>query len=276
MPSTCTPSTTPGPVQPFGVRSTIAGQRGGRSRERAGRGIRSDRVDAVVGDVDRVGHARVHEPSVLAVEPAGDEQRLVAAAAQEVDELGLGDAREQGGVRDLEAVQVQDRQHRAVGHRVEERVPAPARGERARLGLAVADHARDDEPGVVECRAVGVHERVAELAALVDGAGRLGRGVRRDAARERELAEQALHAVAVGGDRGEQLGVRAVEPGVRDHRRAAVPGPAHVERGRSALDDRAIEVRVDQAQPRRGAPVAEQARLDVVGLERAARAAGCA
>ena len=60
VPSTCTPSTTPGPVQPFGVRSTIAGQRGGRLVEGAGRGIRSDRVDALVGDVDRVGHARVH------------------------------------------------------------------------------------------------------------------------------------------------------------------------------------------------------------------------
>ena len=28
MPSTCTPSTTSGPVHPLGVRSTIAGQRG--------------------------------------------------------------------------------------------------------------------------------------------------------------------------------------------------------------------------------------------------------
>ena len=53
---------------------------------------------------------------VLAVEAAGDEERLVAVAAEEVDELGLGDAGEQGRVRDLEAVQVQDRQHRAVGH----------------------------------------------------------------------------------------------------------------------------------------------------------------
>ena len=66
----------------------------------------------------------------------------------------------------------------------------PARRERAGLGLAVADDARDEQVGVVERRPERVRERVAELAALVDRAGRLRRGVARDAARERELAEE--------------------------------------------------------------------------------------
>ena len=166
--------------------------------EGTGRGIRSDRLDAFVGDVDRVGHAGVHGHVVLAAEAAGHEERFVAVAAEELDELGLGDAGEQRRVGDLEAVQVEDRQHRAVGHGVQERVPAPARVEGPGLGLAVADDAGDDEPGVVERRAVGVHERVPQLAALVDRARRLGCRVRRDAAGERELAEQATHALAVG------------------------------------------------------------------------------
>ena len=50
-------------------------------------------------------------------------------------------------------------------------MPAPARGERTGLGLAVAHDARDHQAGVVERRAEGVHERVAELAALVDRPG---------------------------------------------------------------------------------------------------------
>ena len=241
----------------------------GRLVERARGGIRPDRGDALVGDVDRVGHPAVHRHRVLAVETARDEQRLVAVAAEEVDELRLGDAREQGRVGDLVPVEVQDRQHGPVGDGVEERVSAPARGERTGLGLAVAHHARDHQAGVVERRAEGVHERVAELAALVDGPGCLGRRVRRDAAGERELAEEPLHALPVVGDGGEQLGVRAVEPRVGDHRRTAVTRPADVERGRAALDDGPIEVRVDEAQAGRGAPVAEQARLDVVRLERA-------
>ena len=65
---------------------------------------------------------------------------------------------------------MQDRQHRAVGARVEELVRVPAGGERPGLGLAVADDAGDEQVGVVEGGAVGVGERVAELAALVDRA----------------------------------------------------------------------------------------------------------
>ena len=61
----------------------------------------------------------------------------------------------------------------------------------AGLGLAVADHAGDEQVGVVEGRAEGVDEHVAELAALVDRAGRRHADVARDAARRGELAEQA-------------------------------------------------------------------------------------
>ena len=66
----------------------------------------------------------------------------------------------------------------------------PARRQRARLRLAVADDADDDEVGIVEGRAERVDERVAELAALVDRAGRLRSRMARDAAGERELPEQ--------------------------------------------------------------------------------------
>ena len=66
----------------------------------------------------------------------------------------------------------------------------PARGQRAGLGLAVADHAQHQQVRVVERGAVGVHQRVAELAALVDRPRRLGRDVAGDAAGEGELPEQ--------------------------------------------------------------------------------------
>jgi hypothetical protein len=59
---------------------------------------------------------------------------------------------------------VEDRQHGAVGRRVEELVAVPAGGERAGLGLAVADDAGDDQVGIVERRAEGVAE--ARLSSL--------------------------------------------------------------------------------------------------------------
>ena len=75
---------------------------------------------------------------------------------------------------------MQDRQHGAVAHRVEELVRVPAGGERAGFRFAIAHDAGDEQVGIVERRAEGVGQRVAQLAAFVDRAGRL----RRDVARE--------------------------------------------------------------------------------------------
>ena len=98
----------------------------------------------------------------------------------------------------------------------------PARRERPGLGLAVADDAGDEEIGVVERRPERVRQRIAELAALVDRAGRLRRDVGGDAARERELAKERAQPVLVLGDVRVALGVRAFEVRVRDEAGPAV------------------------------------------------------
>jgi hypothetical protein len=166
---------------------------------------------------------------------------------------------------------VQDRQHRAVAARVEELVRVPARRERPGLGLAVADDAGDDELGVVEGGAEGVHQRVAELAALVDRAGHLRRRVAQDPAREGELAEELPQPVLAGADLGVALRPRPLEVRVGDDGGAAVAGAGDVERLEVARADRAVQVRPDQVQPGDGAEVAEQPRLHVVGPERLAQ-----
>ena len=144
----------------------------------------------------------------------------------------------------------------------------PARRERAGLRLAVADDAGDEETGVVERGAERVRERVSELAALVDGAGRLRRDVARHAAGERELLEEAAHPLLVLGDVRVDLAVRALEVRVRDEPGPAVAGARHVEHGQVAFDDRAVEVDIDEVQARRRAPVPEEPRLDVLEDER--------
>ena len=163
---------------------------------------------------------------------------------------------------------MQDGQHGAVVDRIEELVRVPARGERARLRLAVADDAGDEQVGIVERRAVGVRQRVAQLAALVDRARRLRRDVTRDAAGERELLEQPLHPVRVLRDVGIDFAVRALEIGVGHQSRSAVPGPGDVDHVQVVLVDDAVQMDIDEVQPGRGAPVAEQARFDVRQLER--------
>jgi hypothetical protein len=131
----------------------------------------------------------MHQHRVVAF----DNVDQVAVAAQERVELVVRNPGENRGTGDLVAIQVQDRQHRAVTNRVEELVRVPAGRQRTGLRLPVADDARDDQIGIVERGAKGMRQRVAELAALVDRARRLRGDVAWDPAGERKLLEQFFH-----------------------------------------------------------------------------------
>ena len=123
---------------------------------------------------------------------AGHDAGHVAVAGEECCELVPADPREHRRVGDLIAVEVEDRQHRAVAGRIEDLVRVPAGGGRSRLGLAVADDADRQKVGIVENGTAGVKQRVAELAALVDRARRLRDDVARHIAREGEPGEEPL------------------------------------------------------------------------------------
>ena len=223
-----------------------------------------DLADLIEDGVERGGELLVDRGRVV----TRHEMRVVAVADHQVAQLILGDAREDRWVGNLVAVEVQDRQDRAVADRVEELVRMPAGRQRPGLGLAVADDAADEQARVVERGPVRVRERVTELAALVDRAGRLGRHVARDSAWERELAEELADPVLVPGDARVELGVRALEVRARDQAGAAVAGPDDVDAVEVAGPDLAIHVGVDQVETRRGAPVAQEPGLDVGRLER--------
>ena len=230
-------------------------------------GASLDLGDLVEDLVERRRHQLVH---LLGVGSLDEPRRVAVALEQGAELLGL-DPGQHGRVGDLVPVQVQDRQHRAVACRVQELVRMPARRERAGLGLAVADHAQREQVRVVEHRSIRVQQRVAELAALVDRAGRLGRDVARDPARERELAEQPPQPLLVAGDVRIDLAVGAVEIGARHQAGSAVARAGDVDRAQLARPDRPVHVGVDEVEPRGRAPMSEQPRLDVLGPERLAQ-----
>ena len=204
-------------------------------RPAAARGV-LDLGDLVDGDVERVGQVAVHLGGLV----AGDHERAPAVAGKQRGQLVVGDAREDRRVGDLVAVQVQDRQHGPVDGRTQKACRVPARRQGTGLGLPVADDACDQQIGIVEGRAEGMGERVAELAALVDRTGRLGCGVARDAAGKRELAKQLAHAVGVRGDVGVALGVGALEVRVGDESGPAVSGAGDEDRIQRAGADQAV------------------------------------
>ncbi len=77
---------------------------------------------------------------------------------------------------------MQNRDHGAVPRGIQEFVRMPACRERAGFRFAIADHAGDDEIGIIESRAVGVQQRVSQFTAFIDGTRRLRRGVAGNAA----------------------------------------------------------------------------------------------
>ena len=82
-----------------------------------------------------------------------DEIGRPAVALEQRLELFMRDSREQRRVVDLVAVQMEDRQHRAVAERAQKLVRMPRRGERPRLGLAIPDHDCHEQIRIVERRA---------------------------------------------------------------------------------------------------------------------------
>ena len=151
----------------------------------------------------------------------------------------------------------------------------PGGGQRPGLGFAIADDAGDDQVGIVEGGAIGMRQRIAEFATLMDGAGHVGCGMARNSARKRELPEQLAHALLVHRDVRIELAIGAFEIGVGHHRRAAMAGAADVDHIGIPGPDNPVQMRVDEAQSRRRAPVAEKPWLDVLQPQAARAAAGC-
>ena len=211
------PSTVFGPVQPFGLRSTIIGQSG-----------RSDRfppraacwIARIFGErrVQRRSHLLMHDVRLVAL----DEDRRIAVAFEQLGEFVRADPRQYRRIGDLVAVEMQDRQHRAVRRGIEEFVAMPGGRQRSGFGFAVADDAGDDEIGIVEHRPISMRQRIAEFAAFVDRSRRLRGGMARNAAGKGELPEQAAHARLILRNIGIELAIGALEPGVGDDARRAM------------------------------------------------------
>ena len=239
---------------------------------RPGRALREPLAARLMLDVanivdhflQRLGHQFVHDLRIVTLDKMG----FITVAAHQMIELVVRDARENGRIGDLVTVEMQDRQHRPIPLRVEELVGVPAGGQRPSLRLAVADHGGDDQVRIVEGRAVGVRKRVAKLAALMDRAGRLGRDVAWDSAGKRELGEEPLHPVLVLRDVRIDLAVGSFEIGVGDQPRTAVARAGDIDHVEIELLDQTVQVRVNEIETRRRAPMAEQPRLDVRLLER--------
>ncbi|MDE1152530.1 MAG: hypothetical protein PW788_08335 [Micavibrio sp.] len=86
--------------------------------------------------IQRGGKLLMHQRGIIALDKMG----FVAIAFEQGDQFLPADPGQHRRIGDLEAVQMEDRQHRAVAGRIEEFVRVPTGGERAAVSaFAVAD-----------------------------------------------------------------------------------------------------------------------------------------
>ena len=189
-------------------------------------------------------HALMHQCRIVPF----DKERLVAVADEQRSQLVLGDARQNGGIGDLVAIQMQDRQNGAVARRVQELVRMPCGRQRPGFSFSIADHAGNDEVRIVKGRTKGMGKSIAEFAALMDGSRHIGRGMAGYTARERKLPEQFLHSRLIERDVWIEFTIRAFEIGIGDHCRAAMARPTDIDDVLVACSDNAVQMGVDETQ----------------------------
>ena len=166
---------------------------------------------------------------------------------------------------------MQDREHGAVRLRIQELVALPGGGKRARLRFAVAHDAGSHQIRVVKYRSEGMRQGIAELAALIDGAGSFGSHMAGDAAREGELLAQLLQAVHILADVGIHLAVGALQIGVGHEEISAVAGAGYQDHVLIILLDDTIQMHIDKVLTGNGSPVSHDLLLHVIQRERFAK-----
>src|SRR6185312_1739762 len=226
-----------------------------------------DALDVRQNGVHGGSHELVHHVWVV----SGDETRIVPVASQQRRQLVVADSRENGRTCDLVAVEMQDRNNRAVPGGIEEFVRMPACRERACFCLTIPDCTTDEEIRIVEYGAIRVQQRISQLSAFMYGSRCFRSDVTGYAARKRELLEKALQTSGVATYMRIDLAVRPLEVGVGDDTRSAVAWTGDENRVDVVLPDQPVHVHVHEVQSGCRTPVAEQPALDVVEAQRCAQ-----
>src|SRR5262249_1765906 len=155
------------------------------------------------------------------------------------------------------------RQNRSVAGRIEEFVRMPTRGEWASLGFTVAHDTGDYQVRIVECRAIGVSERITQLPAFMDRTRSFRGDMNWNAIGPRELPEKTSQSLSAALDIRIRLRVGTLEVAMRHKPGAAMPRAYDINHVQIVLFDQSIKVNIDKVQSGCRAPMPQQPRFYV-------------
>ena len=183
----------------------------------------------------------------------------------------MRDARQDCGICDLVAVEVQHRQDGAIANRIQEFIRMPGGGKRTGFRLAIAYRDGDDEIRIIERRSVSMGDGVAKLAAFVNRTRRFRRAVRADSSGKRELPEELEQASFVATLVGIDLGVVAFEIAIGKRGGRAMTGAGDVDDIQVVFLDEPVQMNPNQRLAGIGSPMTKKPILDVLWLQRFAK-----
>src|SRR5580704_18764518 len=122
----------------------------------------------------------------------------------------------------------------------------PSRCQRTRFGFSVSNNTGHYQIGIVEGCSVGVRQSVSKLSPFVDRAWCFGCNVTRNASREAELFEQALHSLRVLRNVGIKFAVGSLHVRLCNQPRTAVAGTNYVNHVEIVAFDDSIQVNINE------------------------------
>ena len=223
-----------------------------------------DGTDFCIAGVDRRRERLMHRHRIVPL----DKMNVITVRVEELVDILISIPAQHRRSGNFVAIQMEDRKHCAIVDGVQKLDAFPRTLERSRLRFSIADHRDSNEIGIVENRAKGVREDVAQFAPLVNRAGSLDARVARNAPWRRKLAEQMPQSRHVLRDARVNLRVGPFQIHVGDDRGTAVSGAGQVDNVRIGVLNQPVEMRIDKAEAWRRPPVAQQPRLDVFRAQR--------
>ncbi len=187
-------------------------------------------------------HLLMHGKRVVAL----DEIRFVPVSDQKRFQFFMRDARQDRGIRDLVAVEMQHGQHSSIANGIQEFIRVPGCCKRTGLGFAVSYRDSNDEIRIVECRSVRMRDGIAQFAAFVNRAGCFRRTVRADPAGKRKLLKELEQASFIATLIGINLGVVAFKVAVGQSCRRAVARARDVHHIQVVFLNQTVQVNPDQ------------------------------
>ena len=149
------------------------------------------------------------------------------------------------------------RPQRPTSQRYQRTLPEPW----SRLRFAIADHAGNQQAGIVECGTVRMRQGISQLSAFMNGSGSLRSDMTRNTTGKRELAKETPHSLTITADIRIYLAVRPVQPGIRQNCGTTVARPPDTKSIETTRLDHTVEMGMDKIQSGRGAPVTKKSRL---------------